>query len=296
MRLLDAALEGPHPWRGPQCHSGAEACGAGPEPAAARSGYPAEFRTGSRAWRSAVVGGGPGAASSFIRRCWYSERGCDESSTCSDVRALFEAREEVAKLPPPERCKNPKYIVTGTRFREGFMEPNRLETLEFPGEEWHKCCVTEGEHQKFLCQAVEAIPMSKLMQDYHGWCGAHFCIGTRDRCLIVNKVSEHITAKKRGECPRGCPRDCQRDSQRLECVYVGSEPPAGQEGKETPVGGRFDEPLHYDVYSLRAPALAALLLRPPPRPRPSVGNAGCLCQRPAWSTARHRERWERFLA
>eukprot|EP00439_Symbiodinium_sp_Y106_P054461 s5365_g7.t1 len=50
---------------------------------------------------------------SFIRRCWWPERSCGESSACSDMRSLWENAEKVDHLPPPAECENPKYLVSG---------------------------------------------------------------------------------------------------------------------------------------------------------------------------------------
>jgi len=200
-------------------------------------------------------------STSFIRRCWYPERGCGESSACSDLRALFDVSEKVDELPAPGICKNPKYIVTGSRSRHGLMETGRLETLEFPGEEWYKCCVTEGKDQKLLCEAVKKIPHGELLQNHNGYCGMHKCIGSRDRCLVVDRAVRHIKAKERGECPSGCSAACDKETQRLECINLGTEPEVAKEGEETPLGP-FNESEKYDVFSFCMPSLASMLPLP----------------------------------
>lgn len=216
----------------------------------------------------------PGATS-FIRRCWFQSRGCAESSTCSDFRELFHQRAQTAKLPPPSECKHPTYVVTGSRYRHGFMEGGRLETLEFPGEEWHKCCITgaEGSQKKLVCQKVHVVKHGELMQKYEGFCGPHACIGDRDRCLIVDKtVDKKFKTARRGVCPQGCWTGCERTSYRMECVHIGSEPAPGMEGSETPLG-EHKEPEKYNVFSLCDPAPTLLALAPRLRRPPRCGSA-----------------------
>eukprot|EP00933_Yihiella_yeosuensis_P044801 TRINITY_DN40070_c0_g1_i1.p1 TRINITY_DN40070_c0_g1~~TRINITY_DN40070_c0_g1_i1.p1 ORF type:complete len:247 (-),score=31.02 TRINITY_DN40070_c0_g1_i1:283-1023(-) len=206
-----------------------------------------------------LIGGGlesilPQTPTSFIRRCWWPERGCNESSACTDMRALFDAREDVSQLPPPGKCKQPKYIVTGSRYTNGFMEGNRMETLEFPGEVWHKCCFQEGS-SKLQCETLETVPFHKLIQDHNGFCGTHKCNGYQDRCLVVDRQAGEFKAQKRGQCPGQCKESCERITQRLECVHLGNLPKAGTEGgPEAEIPKReFNEPEDYEVFSLSMP-------------------------------------------
>mmetsp|Transcript_26767 Transcript_26767/g.41636 ORF Transcript_26767/g.41636 Transcript_26767/m.41636 type:complete len:263 (-) Transcript_26767:10-798(-) len=200
-------------------------------------------------------------ASSFIRRCWFPERGCDESSTCDDLRKLWEGgREDVKKLPPPAECGRPTYIVTGASkaSRNGVMDEDRLDTLIFPGERWHKCCIipgpTETSKPKFLCEHLKTLPRQKLMREMKGWCGPHKCVNPRDRCLIVDEeIDEAYKAKHKGECPFACKEKCIKTQQKFECIYMGDEPPFGEEGSETPKK-MFNENEQYDVFGLASAA------------------------------------------
>lgn len=197
--------------------------------------------------------------SSFIRRCWFPERGCDESSTCSDLRALWEnSREDVEKLPPLEQCGRPQYIVTGASrtTRNGVIDDNRLESLIFPGEKWHKCCIMVNPNNKkapprFVCEHLKEVPRQKLMYEMKGWCGPHKCINPRNRCLIVDEqVQKGYKPKFKDECPTKCKGQCDRKQQKFECIYTGVEPKYGEEGDETPQR-LFNEKEAYDVISLQ---------------------------------------------
>jgi len=202
-----------------------------------------------------------GHPSSFIRRCWFPERKCDESSTCTDLRQLWEGvREDVKVLPPPEVCGRPQYIVTGASrsSRNGVIDANRLETLVFPGEKWHKCCVIVDPKNKkatprFVCEHLKEVNRQKLMMEMKGWCGPHKCIGTRDRCLIVDEEKiDHHKPKYKNECPLACKTSCNQLKQKFECVYIGNEPPYGQEGQEAPLKPfGFGESEAYDVIGLQ---------------------------------------------
>lgn len=219
-----------------------------------------EFEVGpegsdSVAWPGRHSGAHP---SSFIRRCWFPERTCDESSTCSDLRTLWNTtREDVKVLPPPEVCGRSQYIVTGASIthRNGIMDENRLETLMFPGEKWHKCCIIVNPKNKkatprFVCEHLKEVPRLKLMTEMKGQCGTHKCIGPRDRCLIVDEEKiDGYKPKFRGECPFKCQKGCNKISQKFECIYIGKEPPLGQEGSETPMK-LFSETEPYDVIGL----------------------------------------------
>lgn len=242
---------------------------------------------------------------SFIRRCWYPERGCDESSTCSDLRQLWEgAREDVTKLPPPAQCGRPQYIVTGASrtSRNGVMDENRLETLHFPGEKWHKCCIMPGpggKKPRFVCEHIKTVEQMKLHKEMKGWCGPHMCINPRDRCLIVDEEKiDGFKAKHKGDCPMSCKHQCNKLKQKFECIYIGNEPPYGTEGSETPQK-MFNEKENYDVF-----ALATTEEAPPPTPSTTETTESCaplavaLLPVPAVareSTLRH-QRWSKFLS
>jgi len=257
-------------------------------------------------------------STSFIRRCWYPERGCDESSTCADLRKLWEGgREDVKVLPDATICGRPQYIVTGTSrtSRNGVSDDSRLETLVFPGERWHKCCIipdpnNDKKPPRFVCEHLKTVDRQKLHREMKGWCGTHKCINPRDRCLVVDEVKEKdVKAKYKGDCPLGCKRKCDKLHQKFECIFIGNEPIYGQEGSETPTKNLWNEKEPYDVYALTtdypeelpvpevktdgteveadidkvasscAPFLAALL------PAPVLSQE---------STMRH-QRWSRFL-
>lgn len=195
-------------------------------------------------------------ASSFIRRCWYQERGCDESSTCTDLRNLWEGiRKDVTKLPTDKECGRPLYIVTGSSLvhRNGTMDENRLETLVFPGEKWHKCCVIPGEDgtkPQFTCEHLKEVPRQKLFREMKGWCGPHKCIGPKQRCLVVDEEKiDGFKPKHKGECPLQCKTECNKVSQKFECIDTGDEPPYGREGSEV-TKKAFGEAIPYDVYAL----------------------------------------------
>lgn len=232
--------------------------------------------------------------SSFIRRCWYHARGCDESSTCADLRAIWDTNKEIIdsnqRLPDPGECGRPLYIVTGTSSpgRHGIMEDYRLDTLVYPGEIWHKCCLKVPEKgettppPKLTCEQLQLVDRQKLMRELKGWCGTNQCIGMRDRCLVVDHV-EHkpFTAKHKGECPKACPRECNKILQKFECIYTGMEPKLGEEGTEVPTG-MFNEKEQYDVYALGVP-VAGALLGPPPLPISATGGYSGLSRQQQWS-------------
>ncbi|CAK0850907.1 unnamed protein product [Prorocentrum cordatum] len=121
----------------------------------------------------------------------------------------------------------------------------------------------------------------RCAQEHDGYCGVHKCTGPRDRCLLVDRQEEDYRAKKRGECPKGCWKNCKKTTHRLECVYIGGEPPHGNEGDEVPKG-LYEEPLKYEVYSLRAPVAAALLGAPQTAAAARGARAGARRTR-AWS-------------
>lgn len=47
------------------------------------------------------------------------------------VAGACDGRTEAAMLPTGEKCLHPTYIVTGSRFPEGFIDGGQLETLRF---------------------------------------------------------------------------------------------------------------------------------------------------------------------
>mmetsp|Transcript_31888 Transcript_31888/g.58422 ORF Transcript_31888/g.58422 Transcript_31888/m.58422 type:complete len:294 (+) Transcript_31888:101-982(+) len=230
---------------------------------------------------SRMAGGGRSATrSSFIRRCLYHFRKCRESSTCGDLRTLWEKhREMVDQLPDPADCGRPKYIVTDSdlSLRYGvFGDKNRLETLKFPGEKWHKCCLKKdegGQVTGLKCQRTPVIDLQTLLQEHNGWCGVKYCTGSRNRCLQVNYKDEpnfrpdpKKCRKGIKQCPKGCPSSCHRETMRLDCINVGEEPRYGSESAgvnssrqlETPTNSR-GEALTYEVYALQAPEPVVLL-------------------------------------
>ncbi|CAE7939927.1 Rbms3 [Symbiodinium sp. KB8] len=194
---------------------------------------------------------------SFIRRCWWPERSCGESSACSDMRSLWENAEKVDHLPPPAECENPKYLVTGSRKRFGVLGRRaRLETLTFPNEEWHKCCMV-NDGKQMLCEDVKAMPPSEIVNQHHGMCGTHACMGADERCLHVDHQEEELTQPKKGQCPGNCHDDCIRSSERLECIHLGEiTQEAGTEGHNAQfVRGDFKQPEKYEVFSMSMPAV-----------------------------------------
>jgi hypothetical protein len=166
-------------------------------------------------------------------------------------------REDVKQLPPKEICGRPSYIVTGTSrtSRNGIMDENRVETLVYPGERWHKCCIITDPSKpnakpRFVCEHLKTIDHPKLHRELKGWCGPHKCTDPKQRCLVVDNVEDKgYKAKKRGECPLMCGRQCDKLTQKFECINTGKEPPYGHEGLETPKG-RFGESEPYDVFAL----------------------------------------------
>lgn len=245
-----------------------------------------------------------GVAASFIRRCWFPERGCDESSTCSDLRAMWEgAREDVKILPPPAECGRPTYIVTGASkpFRHGLMDENRLETLMFPGERWHKCCIIpppEDSHfnakPRMVCEHLKTVDRQKLMQEMRGWCGPHKCINPRDRCLVVDEEKiDGFKAEKKGDCPKACSKFCNKLTQKFECIYIGNEPKFPTEGSETPKK-MFNENEQYDVFSLSTTAP-----EPPLEASESCAPVAAVFMPPpvlAVQGASRHKRWRSFLS
>eukprot|EP00747_Dinoflagellata_sp_TGD_P168066 gnl/TRDRNA2_/TRDRNA2_193641_c0_seq1.p1 gnl/TRDRNA2_/TRDRNA2_193641_c0~~gnl/TRDRNA2_/TRDRNA2_193641_c0_seq1.p1 ORF type:complete len:247 (+),score=35.49 gnl/TRDRNA2_/TRDRNA2_193641_c0_seq1:112-852(+) len=197
--------------------------------------------------------------SSFIRRCLFADRGCGESSSCSDLRTLFDARKEVDEIPPPDQCGRVKYISSGSdlAYRHGVMDDDRKETTVYPGEEWHKCCVLKGSNPRLMCEKAEVVPRLRLVRKRGGFCGLHKCVGNHDRCLIVDQKEEKGLKPKKGEegvCPKSCKEGpCNRVTKKLECIYLGDEPKYGHEGSETPKGA-YNEPEAYEVYALSMPA------------------------------------------
>lgn len=171
-----------------------------------------------------------------------------ESSTCSDVRALFYNRKEVPKLPRGKACKDPVYIVTGSRHRYGDMDAGRPESLVFPGEQWHKCCLSSN-GKGLQCEKVPAIEHGELAYKHQGYCGSQWCMGERDRCLDVDKVN--IKPEESGMSPSTCSKACAKA--RRECVHIGPEPDPGKEGNQRAFGPNGEtEP--YEVISLSVPS------------------------------------------
>ncbi|CAE7230626.1 UVR8 [Symbiodinium pilosum] len=204
-----------------------------------------------------VVGAMPHLEASFLRRCWWPERNCGESSACSDMRSLWENAEKVDHLPPPAECDNPKYLVTGSRRRFGILgKRGRLDTLTFPNEEWHKCCMI-NDGKKMLCEDVTMMPFSELKNQHHGMCGTHACMGPDERCLHVDHQDAELTKPKKGQCPGSCHDDCIQSSERLECIHLGElTQDAGTEGHNAQfVLGDYNQPEKYEVYSLAMPSV-----------------------------------------
>lgn len=213
---------------------------------------------------------------SFIKRCWFKSRGCLESSSCSNLRDMFKNKEVVEELPMhTEHCKTPLYISTGTPMsgRQGYIEGNREETLEFPGEKWHKCCKIKGaspdENDKLICEPVEVLDKMRLHNEFKGWCGKHYCTNPRDRCLKVDQHDEVLKnptgnrGKGMNKCPESCDKECNKSTFKLECIYTGVEPKFGTEGKATPTAA-FGESEKYEVFSLASAPDPLLTIQLPP--------------------------------
>jgi hypothetical protein len=136
------------------------------------------------------------------------------------------------------------------------MDENRLETLVYPGEKWHKCCIIVNPKNKtaaprFVCEHLKEVDRQKLMMEMKGMCGTHKCTGTRNRCLVVDEEKiDGYKPKFKGECPFACQKQCDKISQKFECIYTGKEPKLGREGSETPMK-QFGESEVYDVFGLQ---------------------------------------------
>jgi hypothetical protein len=176
----------------------------------------------------------------------------------------------VDELPlEEEMCKTPLYISAGVGMtqRHGFLDAGG-DTYHHPGEKWVKCCKKkalnpEGDDQ-LICTNVEVLDQLKVHNDFNGWCGVHYCMNARDRCLKVGLKRETVEANlpaDRGRCPSGCPSKCNKESFRFECIYTGKEPEFGTEGTPTPANA-FGESAPYQVFSLAqvaAPSTLGLL-------------------------------------
>eukprot|EP00928_Gymnodinium_smaydae_P009725 TRINITY_DN13639_c0_g1_i1.p1 TRINITY_DN13639_c0_g1~~TRINITY_DN13639_c0_g1_i1.p1 ORF type:complete len:437 (-),score=67.83 TRINITY_DN13639_c0_g1_i1:213-1523(-) len=203
---------------------------------------------------------------SFIKRCWFSGRGCLESSECSSLRFMFKDRKIVDKYPIEKKdCKSPLYIVTGSTmpYRNGFIDEGRPESVLYPGEKWEKCCRIKGkkptDEDSLICEKTEVVDKGKLYKDWKGYCGKKYCMNAKDRCLKLEVQKETLkehAAKER--CPKGCDDECEKSIFSVECIYTGVEPKVGEEGEATPEAG-FGEFEKYQVFSLGLP-LPALAL------------------------------------
>merc|ERR1712151_1412915 len=119
------------------------------------------------------------------------------------------------------------------------MDRSRPETLEYPGEKWVKCCKKKGdvardEDDSLTCVEVEVLDKLKLVDDFNGWCGRHYCMNAKDRCLKVGIKKETIEHARKGQCPSSCDDRCQKSTFKTECIYTGQEPKWGTEGKAVP--------------------------------------------------------------
>lgn len=204
----------------------------------------------------------PRDSTSFIRRCWFAERGCNESSKCANMRKMFEHAEFVKQLPGKKECKKPTYVATGSRYKHGFMEDNRTDTLEFSGEKWNKCCFTggdvDGKNMKMVCEKIEVFPNSELVNKMDGLCGTKHCVGDRHRCFVVDKNVDKNFHSEKPLCPLGCRDKCTHITHKFECIDIGKEAGSFKEGNERP----GEEGL-YKVFSFAAPGpLSVLAMRP----------------------------------
>eukprot|EP00913_Durusdinium_trenchii_P021556 g20257.t1 len=152
-----------------------------------------------------------GLETSLVRRCWWPDRFCGESSACSDMRSLWE--------------------------RLG------IEVYDL------SCMINDG--KKMLCEDVSAMPFSELINQHHGMCGTHACMGADERCLHVDHQEEELTSPKKGQCP-GDARlnsDCIRSSERLECIHLGmTTQEGGTEGDDAQyVRNEFNQPEKYEA-------------------------------------------------
>jgi len=271
--------------------------------------------------RRAASGGGGGSrhalSTSFIKRCWFRRRGCLESSTCSNLRELFKTKEMRDELPLNDKmCQMPIYIVRNARVagRNGLLDDHsHIPTMLYPGEKWYKCCKkkaeSDGESDKLICQDVNVIPALKVIEEFNGWCGQHKCENPRDRCLQLGTQEEFVKEAKKGECPHACGGGCKKTTFHLECIFTGTEPRLGTEGKSTSTANQFgDPPEPYQVIALNSMPRPLALVPPPPHwvpgalassdPRDVASKTQSSVPRPVGHTrARHcRLSWTAFLA
>ncbi|CAD7933941.1 unnamed protein product [Amoebophrya sp. A120] len=200
---------------------------------------------------------------SFILRCWYSFRGKQEGQECQDTRSRFENAEFVDMLPHDDESKcavhsgGVYYIVNnltpGTAKGNWFPSaPN--DTLEFPTENWHKCCVPKDDDGtgQMICEKARLVERESVKRMYDGYCGLKTCVGYKDRCLEEAQVSEYSEHGDvyRKECPKNCPNTCLKTYMTRKCIYTGTEPKEGYEGFPTPLDPVSKEYLGYKVIDL----------------------------------------------
>eukprot|EP00397_Hematodinium_sp_SG-2012_P042452 GEMP01046963.1.p1 GENE.GEMP01046963.1~~GEMP01046963.1.p1 ORF type:complete len:268 (+),score=67.04 GEMP01046963.1:192-995(+) len=227
--------------------------------------------------------------SSFILRCYYQQRGPVEGPKCQQLRHLWRNKTMVKTLPDgkdfQQKCGNPKFFMVGGKFydRFGTWPAQAPESVDFPNEEWYKCCL-DSPKERLECQHVNLVKRNDVVNLRDGYCGSHDgeqvpCTGHRDRCLEAEHSSTYTPQKKgtlklpkpektnpKGEdvgtakCPGDCAKGCVKTSKKPECIYVGPEPVLGEEGDSTPSYAETGDREDYDVIALSIPA--AMLVFP----------------------------------
>ncbi|CAD7943858.1 unnamed protein product [Amoebophrya sp. A25] len=195
----------------------------------------------------------------FIKRCWYSVRGEAEGEECQQLRERFKNASLVDMLPTDKgKCGAPIYILNGISpgdSKGSWYPSNPEETLEYPNEVWHKCCVPEDDSGDgpMTCQKVRLVSRGDVTGIYDDKCGTDgACSGYRDRCLESATVAEYSEHGKvmEPECPKNCGARCVKTYMDRHCVFLGIEPKEGWEGFSQPLDPVSKEKLPYSVVDL----------------------------------------------